>query len=98
MQCVNITHHTLLFSDDKFNELQELLLRPKFDRYVARNHRHVLLALLAADEDVEYVAVHTNLSRQEFLAEDKNRQRDRSHRNSNRSQKAAHRIQPADTC
>lgn len=34
-------------------------MRPKFDRYIAPNHRRALLALLATDEDVEYVAAHT---------------------------------------
>ena len=38
----------LLFSEETFDELQTRLLRSKFDRYVAREHRLVYLAQLRA--------------------------------------------------
>lgn len=46
---------TFLFSDETFRELQDRLLRPKFDRYVGSESRHRFLAQL--DAVSEFVSI-----------------------------------------
>lgn len=46
-----LQHGRLLFSEPTFAELEQRLWRPKFDRYVSIEHRHLLLHDFAAAAD-----------------------------------------------
>ncbi len=52
---MRIRRVTLLFSESSFDELQDRLLRPKFDRYVSAELRRRFLAQI--DAVSEYVAI-----------------------------------------
>lgn len=43
-----IKHHTIVFSDETFDELQTRLWRPKFDRYITLEQRKLILHDLGA--------------------------------------------------
>ena len=51
-----LANGTLIFSDETFGELSDRLQKPKFDRYISRNHRNELLV------DLEAAAEWTSIS------------------------------------
>lgn len=56
-------HGYFLFSEETARELHEVFLRPKFDRYVAREKRERLFAEIMRFSEVVTVMEHTDICR-----------------------------------